>query len=303
MGSEHVERWRKVAEIAGRQHGVITTRQLKACGIVKGSIQKAKDSGRLWPLHRGVWAVGHAALSREGRWHAAVLASGGALSHRSAGNVWRCYRWEPARIEVTVATGGTHSRPGILIHSSPLPEAEVIEWKGMLVTTPARTAVDLAHALTDEDRIHEMLREMQYRGLFDREAIERANLRRPSAVLTRVLTDLRPTRSPLEDAFKSKVIRRYGIPEPDHQGGVRGKRVDFRWTAARLTVEVYGNHHVNPSMLQTDAARDNDLGLAGELVLRYMPADIHRRHQRTAAQILEALHGRHEHGPTGGPNS
>lgn len=294
MWSEHVERWNEVAAIAARQHGVITTRQLMSCGLAKGSISHARKVGRLWPIHRGVWAVGHTALSREGRWHAAVLAVAGALSHRSAGNAWRCFRWEPSRIEVTVATGGTHSRSGLVIHSSPLPLDEVTEWEGMCITTPSRTAVDLAHALADHDAVHGMLREMQYRRIFDLDALARANARRPNAILTAAIGDLRPTRSPLEDAFLSKVIRRYGLPEPDYQSAIEGMRVDFRWIVPRLTVEVYGNHHVFPSMLQADAARDNVLGLAGDLVLRYMPADVHRRHRRTAMQILEAIRTRHE---------
>ena len=294
MWSEHVERWKAVSQVAARQHGLVTTRQLRECRIAKGSIQQARRSGRLWAVHRGVYAVGHPSLSREGRWHAAVLACpGGVLSHRPAAVAWRVYRGEFGRVEVTVPVRGTHRRPGILIHSSPLPEDEITEWEGIPITTPARTAVDLAHELRDRDAIHGLLRQLQYRGLFDLAALERANARRPSAVLTEQLQDLAPTESPLEDAFRSKVIRRHRVPEPDAQARIEGMRVDFRWTAARLTVEIYGNHHVNPAMLQTDAARDNVLGLAGDLVLRYLPADIHRRHARTAAQILRALETRH----------
>lgn len=294
MGVQDVARWKKVGEVASRQHGLVTTSQLQACGVRGTSIERGVGSGRLWRVHRGVYAVGHLALSREGRWHAAVLACrGSALSHRPAGNAFRIYSGELARVEVTVPTGGTHGRPGILIHSSPLPDDEVTEWRGIPITSPSRTAVDLAHDLADADRVHGLLRQLQYRGLFDREALERANARRPCAVLSAALEDLRPTTSPLEDAFKTKVIRRYRLPDPDYQGWVRGKHVDFRWAAARLTVEVYGNHHVHPSMLQADAARDNDLGLHGELVLRYLPADIHRRHRQTAAQIRHALRTRH----------
>ena len=290
--------WREVAATAATQHGVITTRQLRACGIAASSIQHAKRTGRLWPIHRGVYAVGQPALSREGRWGAAVLAcAGSALSHRPAGVARRIYRGEIARVEVTVPTRGTHRRPGILIHSSPLPEDEVELHAGIRMTTPARTAVDLAHVLADHDRVHGMLREMQYRRLFDREALERANARRPSAILSLALADLRPTRSPLEDAFLTKVIRRHRLPEPECQAPMEGMHVDFRWASARLTVEVHGHNHVNPAMLRADALRDNALGLGGELVLRYLPADVHRHHRRTAEQIRRALAERDGFGP------
>ena len=98
--------------------------------------------------------------------------------------------------------------------------------------------------------------------------------------------------SPLEDAFLTKVIRRYRIPAPDFQARIEGMRVDFRWTAARLTVEVYGNHHVNPSMLQTDAARDNVLGLGDQTGARHAPRIVHpgdaRVVQRSGAELVAA---------------
>ena len=289
-----VQPWRAAAAVAARQHGLATTAQLRACGVGRGAVEKAVARGRLWRVHRGVYAVGHPSLSREGRWHAAVLACpGGVLSHRPAAVAWRVYRGEFGRVEVTVPVRGTHRRPGIIIHSSPLPEDEITEWEGIPITTPARTAVDLAHELRDHDAIHGVLRQLQYRGLFDAEELAAGQRAPAERAPHQVLHDLRPTESPLEDAFRSKVIRRHRVPEPDAQARIEGMRVDFRWTAARLTVEIYGNHHVNPAMLQTDAARDNVLGLAGDLVLRYMPADIHRRHARTAAQILRALETRH----------
>ena len=48
-------------------------------------------NGRLHRLHHGVYAIGHAKVTREGRWRAAVLACGpdAVLSHRDAGALWR----------------------------------------------------------------------------------------------------------------------------------------------------------------------------------------------------------------------
>ncbi len=295
MDAQNVQPWRQASVKASTQHGLITTGQLAACGIGRSGIEKGVAAGRLWRVHRGVFAVGHPAITRERRWLAAVLAGGedAVLSHRPAGVLWRIYRGELARVEVTVPRRGTRSRPGIIFHASPLPADEVDVVDDIPLTSPSRTAVDLAHELDDPDRIHGMLRQLQYRSLFDLSSLRAANARRPSALLGEQLEDLSPTESPLEDAFRTKVIRRHGLPEPDYQAKIRGKRVDFRWAAARLTVEVYGNHHVNPAMLQTDAARDNDLGLAGDLVLRYLPADVHRRHARIAAQIREAIRTRH----------
>ena len=84
-------RWKTVAEQARRQHGMITTQQLLACGIGKSGIERGVDSGRLHRVHVGVFAVGHIPPTREARWMAAVLACGpeAVLSHRCAATHFR----------------------------------------------------------------------------------------------------------------------------------------------------------------------------------------------------------------------
>ena len=206
MDVSGVQPWRRAAEVAARQHGIVTTSDLAACGIGRSGIEKGVKAGRLWRVHVGVYALGHPLLGREGRWHAAVVACrDGVLSHRPAGVAWRVYRGELSRVEVTVPRRGTYRRPGVLIHTiSTRPQDEITEWNGIPITTPSRTAVDLAHELRDHDLIHGMLRQLQYRRFFDAEKVAAANARRPNAVLTQVLADLRPTESPLEDAFRTR---------------------------------------------------------------------------------------------------
>src|SRR5829696_7500237 len=54
---------RRVAELAGRQHGVVARRQLISMGIGRGAIEARVCAGRLIRVHRGVFAVGHARLT------------------------------------------------------------------------------------------------------------------------------------------------------------------------------------------------------------------------------------------------
>src|SRR3954447_10344817 len=63
-----------LARIAARQHGVVSTPQLRDAGVGKHAVFRRVEAGRLHPLHRGVYAVGHRNLSFEGRCMAAVLA-------------------------------------------------------------------------------------------------------------------------------------------------------------------------------------------------------------------------------------
>ena len=110
-------------------------------------------AGRLHRLHRGVYAVGHAALyaSRRGEL-AAVLACGpGALLSHRVGRACagRCVR-ASSRIEVTVPRS-RRPRPGHPCSpharlSRPRTAAVV---DGIPVTSPARTLVDLADVLSE----------------------------------------------------------------------------------------------------------------------------------------------------------
>ena len=77
-----------ISGLAGDQHGVVGRSQLLAAGVGVRAIEHRITAGRLHPLYRGVYAVGHRVLSQRGRWMAATLAADGVLSHRSAGALW-----------------------------------------------------------------------------------------------------------------------------------------------------------------------------------------------------------------------
>ncbi|MGH7486595.1 MAG: type IV toxin-antitoxin system AbiEi family antitoxin domain-containing protein, partial [bacterium] len=65
-----------IAEVASRQHGVISTQQLLAAGLSLSGISRRVRDGQLHRVHQGVYAVGHLGPSPTRRWMAAVLACG-----------------------------------------------------------------------------------------------------------------------------------------------------------------------------------------------------------------------------------
>ena len=95
-----------IAELATRQHGVVARWQLERLGMSRHEIGGRIRAGRLHPLHRAVYAVGHRRLSREGRYLAAVLSAGegAALSHCSAADLWELRATKEPRIDVTART-------------------------------------------------------------------------------------------------------------------------------------------------------------------------------------------------------
>ena len=67
---------RALSTLAERQHGVVTAAQIPVAGLSTSGISDRVKRGALHRIHRGVYSVGHAALSRFGEFLAAVLAAG-----------------------------------------------------------------------------------------------------------------------------------------------------------------------------------------------------------------------------------
>jgi hypothetical protein len=142
-----------VARIAGRQYGVVSTSQLTRAGITGTGITRRVHSGRLHRVHRGVYAVGHSALAADGRRMAAVLAGGpdAVLSHRSAAVTWELLTASASDVEeITVpgTSGRIRRRRLLVVHrSTTLSPAVITRRRGIPLTTPVRTLLDVRRAL------------------------------------------------------------------------------------------------------------------------------------------------------------
>src|SRR4051794_17255819 len=92
----------RIATIAGRQHGVVTRKQLVAAEVKPSAIDRRIDRGLLIPEYPGVYRVGHAAPSTEAKYTAAVLAAGerAVLAARAAGHLMRLLKGPPPPPEV-----------------------------------------------------------------------------------------------------------------------------------------------------------------------------------------------------------
>ncbi len=276
------------------QHGVVTRAQLLELGLSPTAVKSRVRRGSLRRLHAGIYAVAHTALRDEGRWLAAVLAcgEGAVLSHGSAARLWRMSSVpaEPA-VHVTVR-GAERRRPGIVVHRSALTRADVTVQRGVPVTTPARTLVDVAAVVP-----YATLRVIADHGVrLDagavRRAAARAANRRGRAGLARLLGDdgaeLR-TRSGLERRLRL-LARDAGLDAPLVNHRVLGRERDFAWPSARLVVEVDGHaFHAARGAREVDHARDAELQLAGWRVLRFTAADVFGAPTTIAARLCRAV--------------
>jgi very-short-patch-repair endonuclease len=278
---------RAVAEIARRQHGAVALAQLRSAGVSEDAVRARVLAGRLHRLHRGVYAVGHRAIPREGRWIAAVLASGGgpstasdplgrwgaAISHRSAAELWALLEPRGGPVDVTVTgDGGKRKREGIRLHRSlTLSPAHVTLRSGIPVTTPARTISDL-------------------RRVAPRWELRRAT--RQAEVLGLPLGD-EPTsdrtRSDLERDFV-RLCRRHRFPPPEVNVRVGPDLVDFLWRERRLIVETDGyRYHRGRVAFEDDRDRDLRLRMAGYEVLRLSGKQVGDEPELVAEAVRRAL--------------
>jgi hypothetical protein len=236
----------------------------------RGAIQSAIDRGYLLPIHRGVYAVGHLKLTIEGRWMAAVLASGpgAVLSHRAAGQLWELIPRSPIEPEVT-RPRKSRGLAGIRGHRAVLPADEIGSVLGIPVTSAPRTQFDLASVLNGR-QVERAFNEMEVLRLTDplsvADLIERYPGHRGVATLREVLAaGAAPgvTRRGLEEKFAA-LLDTYGMPRPLFNATlpVRGRllEVDCLWKAERLIVELDGSAvHGTRRAFERDRQRDRIL--------------------------------------------
>jgi predicted transcriptional regulator of viral defense system len=137
----------RLAELAGKQSGVVSRVQLESLGVSDSALSRWVQAQRLHRIHRGVYALGHSALSLDARLVAALLYAGdeAVFSHTTAAWIWRLIEAEPKRIHLTVS-GRRSSLPDVRVHRSR--GIEVVEHRGFRVTSVARTLVDLGAMLS-----------------------------------------------------------------------------------------------------------------------------------------------------------
>jgi putative AbiEi antitoxin of type IV toxin-antitoxin system/uncharacterized protein DUF559 len=280
-----------LADVAARQHGVVTTAQLVASGLSHPAITRRVAAGELHRLGLGVYAVGHVALSREGRWLAAVLGGGerAGLARLAAAKLWEASRFAVPVIDVVVPRQ-RRDRPGVRFHrANDLDGRDLTSHRGIPVTTMHRTLVDLADVLTPH-QLANVMHEAAFRGRLVVPAIRDALARvlgRPRLWVVQRALELHAsgsagTRSGAEDAFLAVVAE---LPEPLVNVSFEGFERDFRWPESALVVEIDGPAHGRPHTRLDDAGRDRTLRDAGYRVLRFSDQEVQRRPREVMSAV------------------
>jgi very-short-patch-repair endonuclease len=284
-----------IAEIADRQHGLITSTQLASVGLGRAAISERAGSGRLHRIHRGIYAVGHKSLSPHGRFMAAVLTcgEGAVISHISAAALWELLKPIDGPVHVSIpSTAGRARRRGIHLHRcpslstprEPSPSPTYLNQEGGRGRRPLTT---YRHNIpvTSVPRTIEDLRATSLPPRLIRRATRQAELK--GYRLDGIASDR--TRSDLETLFLD-LCRRYGLPRPEVNVKLGRWTVDFLWRDPRVVVETdFWIYHRGSVAFEDDHARDLDLRQQGFTVLRFTDKQIEEEFARVAADAKRAL--------------
>ncbi|MDQ3689410.1 MAG: type IV toxin-antitoxin system AbiEi family antitoxin domain-containing protein [Chloroflexota bacterium] len=283
--------WR-IVRLAERQFGVISRAQLLDCGLSSSGIARWVAAGRLHRVGCGVYAVGHRALSEEGRLAAALLrvGSGAALSHMTAAWWWGLLRFASTRIHIS-RIGRTRSSPGIEVHGPA--NLERVWHRGLPVTSVRQTLLEIA-PIASEAAYRRAIAQADHLGLVNVEELRKETVtikgcRRLHHALDHHLPQLAETRSPLEDRFLL-FCEAHGIEMPEPNALVAGYQVDALFREARLAVELDGREvHGRPAAVVLDRRREMAIRGNEHRIVRYSDAQLEREPLTTAVDLRAEL--------------
>ncbi|WP_089402428.1 endonuclease domain-containing protein [Geodermatophilus saharensis] len=274
---------RPVAPAALRGRVFRGSAQVAAGHLTKGQLRSAA-----WQrLFRDVYACSSVALTHEVRAGAAalLLLPGAVVCGRSAAVLWGVDAAGPDDdVEVTVPPGSPACTvPGVRVRRWALLPDQITTRRGIPVTVPATTAVDIGRAPVPLAESVVLVDALVACG-----ATELAAVRTAAAAATgsgcrraRRVADLADglAGSPQETRLRL-LLHASRLPRPVAQHTVLDAngdfvaRVDFAWPAKRLAVEYEGRWHGRPQHVASDRARLNRLTAAGWRVVFVTAEDL-----------------------------
>jgi hypothetical protein len=222
----------------------------------------------------------------------------GAVSGRDAATLWGADILLPgAPVEVTVPNEARfRTQPGLRVVRSSLPRLDCGVEAGVPLTTPRRTAFDLARRLGLVEAVVGVDAMLAVDLVTETEIAYLAGCRPgwpgiPQIRKVLLLCDA-GAESPQESRLRLILIGG-GLPRPVTQYEVYDgdrfvARLDLAYPEKRVGIEYDGDQHRSRAVFRNDVRRLNDLRARGWTVLRFTAADMYERHKIVAivAQVL-----------------
>lgn len=286
------------AQRAAANDGVIDHGELLELGLTRRQIDGWLATARLHALHDGVYALGHTAISRRGRWIAALRSArpGAALCGRSGAYHRGLSVREGPATEIWVPVAGRRNRDGVVIHAARLVSEDIELVRGLPVLSLSYLLLQLASSVSTRV-LDSLMAEAAHEGLSARQLngqIERSRGKRGVCALRLAADGYRgdqPTRSVPEADFVL-LCQRYRLPAPAVNVPIGDFEVDFFWPEAGLIVEIDGfGPHRGRERFEGDRERAVKLRLSGYEYLPFTPRQLRDR-RKWVAQSVESAYRR-----------
>jgi hypothetical protein len=294
----------ELAELVGRQAGVVSRQQLLALGWTTSKVAHRIRSGRWQLLHPGVYATFTGSLEFEARvWAGLLHAGAGAIAcHATAAALQKLIDTRPAAIDVMVADEHrVVPRPGLRVHRTRHLASRRKEVASIPQTRIEDTVLDLVEASASPDDVVGWLTRGCQRRLTTPGRLSVAARGRPRLrwrrLVAEVVADVESgVASPLERRYHRDVERPHSLPRGvlNAQVFVRGmsRYCDVLYEGFQVRVELEGLAYHPEDQRWRDARRDNLAALSGDVVLRYDWRAVTARPCATAGEVAAVLASR-----------
>lgn len=286
--------------LASRQQGVIGYKQARHLGLEHHHIRWQVRVGRWKRIRPGVFVVTGSPstwlqdLKALSLW----LGDGFALSHTTAAALYGFARFREGPLEATVARR-VRAPPQVVLHQGEVGWRELEAVKGLRVTSPTRTLLDLAAVVSPED-LRASCDEALRRRLTTLARLEQAVERTSSwgvIALRKLVHEYAGGEAPTESELEARALDfldAHDFPRPTKQrcirvGGKR-RRLDLTFEAQKVVVEVDGYAtHSGLKEFEDDRRRNNSLLVKGFRVLHWTHRALRDEPGRLANELRALL--------------
>lgn len=226
------------------------------------------------------------------------------FSSLTAVTLWDGVESGSSHIEVTVgARDPLIQRPLVRCRRRDLDDRDVTRLRGLAVTTPQLTFVDVARLLS-LPRLVAVGDDFLRRGLCTRADLEDACLRMAGQRGVKRARQATPLLDPRSESPRESIVRillhERGFPPPTPQVNIfdaHGRfiaRGDLVYEKERIVIEYDGEHHLTRQTQAKDASRRGKLAVNDWLIVTVVPEDVSRP-ERLVAKVQAARDARARH--------
>ncbi|RPI08588.1 MAG: hypothetical protein EHM63_06045 [Actinobacteria bacterium] len=294
-----------VAALADLQHGLVTRKQARECGLTDAQVARRVAQGRWIKVEPHVFRIAGAPVTWQQRVLSVCLATDGVASHRTAAMLLGLGLWPGRIVEVTTDPDRNYRNPDVHVHRSvddPAKDGRTLE--GIPLTSVRRTLLDLG-SVVQQDRLEKCVERALFRGMTSAGALwayidEVGRQGRRGVQPLRAVLELRGRLPAAESDLETEMVqllRRVGLPEPVRQHEVvvasRRFRIDLAYPDLKIALEIDGDEpHFGARRTDADDTRDGLLQLGGWLTQHFTKRHIRNEAAASTARIWEAVRQR-----------